>query len=306
MVGAYGFDAHETLERVLDGRLTALTGYPLDGEPSFVHTRSLAGAGKTAVSAHVSLVRFGPSARQPISSLSLADRLLSGVQIRPNVTFNTSGPERRDMCPGVRATVRFTDPGDCPLAACSSGLDAPIEQVSRSASPPDGPGTVTEFLAPAGIEHEHVEPIFDYGSRSVYRVDHDAERCPSTSLGQHSCPVHRTVANDGDLTLVFHVPSFDQLQALMGELRDRHGPVDVRRLLQPPVAETPDQQVFVNRGKLTDRQREVLVAAYEMGYFERPKGANASELADELGIAQSTFTEHLVTAQRKLLEDILE
>ena len=64
--------------------------------------------------------------------------------------------------------------------------------------------------------------------------------------------------------------------------------------------------MFVNRGKLTDRQREVLQTAYKMGYFERPKRANATEIAAELDISQSTFTEHLVTAQRKILEDVLE
>jgi len=43
-----------------------------------------------------------------------------------------------------------------------------------------------------------------------------------------------------------------------------------------------------------------------MGYFERPKRANATEIAADLGIAQSTFTEHLMAAQRKLLRDVLE
>jgi predicted DNA binding protein len=69
---------------------------------------------------------------------------------------------------------------------------------------------------------------------------------------------------------------------------------------------TPEDRVFINRGRLTDRQREVLETAYEMGYFERPKQANATEIATDLGIAQSTFTEHLMTAQRKLLDDALE
>jgi len=43
-----------------------------------------------------------------------------------------------------------------------------------------------------------------------------------------------------------------------------------------------------------------------VAYFERPKGANATEVAERLGIAQSTFTEHLMAAQRKLLADVLD
>jgi len=93
---------------------------------------------------------------------------------------------------------------------------------------------------------------------------------------------------------------------MMAALRDQYPSVDVQRLLQPPLDGSPEDRVFVNRGKLTDRQLEVLRVAYEMGYFERPKRANATEIAESLGIAQSTFTEHLVAAQRKLLGDLLE
>jgi predicted DNA binding protein len=105
---------------------------------------------------------------------------------------------------------------------------------------------------------------------------------------------------------VFHAAEFETLQQVMGELRERYPPVDVRRLLQPPLDGTPEERVFVNRARLTDRQLEALTTAAELGYFERPRQANASEVAAELDITQSTFTEHLVTAQRKLLDDILE
>jgi len=43
-----------------------------------------------------------------------------------------------------------------------------------------------------------------------------------------------------------------------------------------------------------------------MGYFDYPKGANATDVAEELGVARSTFTEHLAAAQTKLMDAILE
>lgn len=43
-----------------------------------------------------------------------------------------------------------------------------------------------------------------------------------------------------------------------------------------------------------------------MGYFDHPKGANATEVADVLDITQATFAEHLSAAQRKLLSTILD
>jgi len=63
--------------------------------------------------------------------------------------------------------------------------------------------------------------------------------------------------------------------------------------------------VPVDLEKLTDRQREVLETAYEMGYYQYPRGANASEVADALDICPSTLAEHLAAAQTKLLDDVL-
>lgn len=57
---------------------------------------------------------------------------------------------------------------------------------------------------------------------------------------------------------------------------------------------------------LTERQREVLQIAYYRGYFEQPKKANSEDIASDLGIDRSTFTQHLRTAQRKLLGKIFK
>ena len=212
------------------------------------------------------------------------------------------------MSSGIRATVSFSNPGNCPIAAVSQTTETAIEQVSTSAALSDSAGSVTEFLATGAVpERDDVRAVFDYGNATLYRITHEGtEQCPCECLGRFGCPVHRYVAEDGALTLVFHAEEFETLQDVMGVFREQYGPVDVQRLLQPPLDGTPEERVFVNRGRLTDRQHEVLTTAHRMGYFERPKEANATEVAAELGIAQSTFTEHLMAAQRKLLPYILD
>lgn len=52
---------------------------------------------------------------------------------------------------------------------------------------------------------------------------------------------------------------------------------------------------------LTERQREVLETAYEMGYFEVPREVASEAIAAELDIDASTVTEHLQRAERNLL-----
>jgi DNA-binding CsgD family transcriptional regulator len=57
--------------------------------------------------------------------------------------------------------------------------------------------------------------------------------------------------------------------------------------------------------ELTDRQREVLETAYDMGYFEVPRGASAEAIAAELDLDASTVVEHLQRAERNLLDQFL-
>ncbi|MFC4990077.1 MULTISPECIES: helix-turn-helix domain-containing protein [Saliphagus] len=63
----------------------------------------------------------------------------------------------------------------------------------------------------------------------------------------------------------------------------------------------------LHRGSsLTDRQREVLTAAYELGYYERPRRASQEAIAAELGLAPSTVGEHLRKGERRLIADLVE
>lgn len=56
---------------------------------------------------------------------------------------------------------------------------------------------------------------------------------------------------------------------------------------------------------LSDRQSEIITAALSRGYYEWPREVNAETLADDLGIAHSTFLEHLRKAEQALLTDAL-
>jgi predicted DNA binding protein len=56
--------------------------------------------------------------------------------------------------------------------------------------------------------------------------------------------------------------------------------------------------------RLTDRQREAVRIAFHAGYFDWPRSADADTVAAEIGIAQSTFSQHLRTAERKLFSEL--
>lgn len=55
---------------------------------------------------------------------------------------------------------------------------------------------------------------------------------------------------------------------------------------------------------LTGKQRRAIMAAYSRGYFDFPRRIKSKELAQSLGISQSTLTQHLMIAQKKILDNI--
>jgi len=57
--------------------------------------------------------------------------------------------------------------------------------------------------------------------------------------------------------------------------------------------------------ELTDRQREVVETAWELGYYEVPRAVSAEEIAAELELDSSTVNEHLQRAERNLLGQLL-
>lgn len=54
---------------------------------------------------------------------------------------------------------------------------------------------------------------------------------------------------------------------------------------------------------LTDRQREALRTAYEMGYFDIPREASLAAVAAELSLSPSALSERLRRAQTELIEE---
>lgn len=214
------------------------------------------------------------------------------------------------MSSGIRAELRVDADGTCPVAEAAADAGAPTFAVAKSV---DSEGTVTEeFMLDGVLDDEpdvdaDLDAVFTYGSKTVYRFSRAGDcGCPRESIEQFGCPVVDVHARGGSLYLVFHAADMPELRTVITALRERYPQVDICRLLRSEGEGMDHDLVFVDRGRLTERQREVLETAHRMGYFDRPKGANAGEVADALDISRSTFTEHLAAGQTKLLDAILE
>ncbi|WP_049935142.1 helix-turn-helix domain-containing protein [Haloplanus natans] len=213
------------------------------------------------------------------------------------------------MPDGVRAELVVHEPANCPLAALADESDAPVTDVTWATGEN---ATAEEFRVAsddteAAAALDAVTPVVDVGEERVYRFERDSDTtCACELVESLGSPVADVRLDDGTLVLTLHLESVDRLRTVVGELSDAAERVELNYLVHTGTAAVDDgDPTVVDRNRLTDRQRDVVRTAHRMGYFSYPREANATAVADELGIGPSTFAEHLAAAQRTLLDDLL-
>jgi hypothetical protein len=213
------------------------------------------------------------------------------------------------MVSGIHSEVVVGDPCGCDVAPLSEGTQ--VHSVSRSIQRLEDETMTVDFTVADGLADAEtpadVESVFSVDGDEVYRYDEgSAGGCVCTTIENCGCPVRSLEFVDGAAVAVFIAPTIAVLREVVTRLRERFGGVSIRRLSQTPAEAADADLVLVDRADLTDRQRETLRTAHEMGYFARPREANGTEVAGELGISVATFTEHLAVAQSKLLDAVLD
>lgn len=104
----------------------------------------------------------------------------------------------------------------------------------------------------------------------------------------------------GDYCQFSVVGTAEELQAIVAALRKSFGDLDIL------AARQYDPHLSSVLNGLTEKQRDVLLQAYRLGYFDYPRKIDAAELARKLGIKKTTLLEHLHKAEKRLIGRILE
>jgi hypothetical protein len=203
----------------------------------------------------------------------------------------------------VYAELKIRDPRVCQVAAASEP-GATVTQVSQTTLPDDEGRITVEVETDDAAADVAAAPVDE--DNGVFRLRRPlGQGCACELVERHACPVRDIHADDGELFLTFYAEELGTVRRAVADLKDSCDGVRLQRLYH--AGEEVDRDlVYVDRGRFTDRQREVLRTAHEMGYFAYPKDANAGEVADALSIASTTFAEHLSTAQAKLLDCLLD
>ncbi|MFC7076630.1 helix-turn-helix domain-containing protein [Haloarcula halophila] len=212
------------------------------------------------------------------------------------------------MAAGLRVQLSVEAPSYCPLVTTAGESDAPITDITRTRG--DGDTVAEEFQIPQSAADDvpdTADPVIDVGDRRIFRLERgQSADCICARVESFGYPVREVKAVDGELRLTFHLTDLEPLREIVADLSEFADRVEVNYLVHDEADDDSENPVVVDRSEMTDRQREVLETAVRMGYFEFPRAADGSAVADELGINDSTFAEHLRVAQAKLLENVVD
>ena len=157
-----------------------------------------------------------------------------------------------------------------------------------------------EGLQGSKLEHELLDAesdaVFTYFIRSKTRVRSPGLAGQGGSMPYLSTPFE---LKDGKLRVTL-LGSSSQVKRYLTDLSKQ-------TLVKYRIASLTDAKFPPNSplGRLTDKQRRVLVAAFRLGYYDVPRRITTEELAKKLSLVKSTFSAHVRKAERRLLTEML-
>ncbi len=124
-------------------------------------------------------------------------------------------------------------------------------------------------------------------------------------LTEHQAIPHRIVAKNAQLEVIASVQDWNELKDVAGAIEAEYGSLELIGTTQTdrigfPLGSNKIKQSM--SGKLSDKQLQVLEAAYQMGYFKVPQEVTAEEIATELNISRATLSERLRRVQHNFCE----
>ncbi|MFB6136395.1 MAG: bacterio-opsin activator domain-containing protein [Halobacteriaceae archaeon] len=215
----------------------------------------------------------------------------------------------------VELEFDITDRGDV-FVDLSASLDC---RVTLEGFVPSAESEVTCYLTVEGTTGDDVLEFFaesaavgdyrgidDGGDALLFEATVGGDSVLLTFLGT-SASVETLFVDQGDGTVSVEVaPEADPRTVVETVEREFPETAFVRkRSRERPFHSTSKFRSSLDE-RLTDRQRTVVRAAYEGGYFEWPRASDAEDVADALEISSPTLHEHLRQAIRKLVETYLD
>jgi len=119
--------------------------------------------------------------------------------------------------------------------------------------------------------------------------------------------------DESELDLIFTAPSMISedkvIVSLIGTQKDLTRFVDLVRAQIGKIVHLTLKRASYHRkdilSVLTEKQREVVIAAYSSGYYDIPKRISSQKLSQKVNVSRPTLLEHLRKAELRLFAEII-
>jgi predicted DNA binding protein len=195
-------------------------------------------------------------------------------------------------------------------------------QISLKRMLPRGDGKYAEFFSITGMDpsrvielagaNEHVlnaRVLTQDGDSGLFEFTVSTKKgsCPARDLAELGAIPREVTGSAGVGKVIVEMMGDKDTSELISAFYDKHPGAEL--ILKSEKGSDPslisgEEIRGVIEENFSNRQKEVLLTAYEAGYYEWPRVVSGQELADELGISQPTLSEHLRSTERKLLTSI--
>ena len=153
-----------------------------------------------------------------------------------------------------------------------------------------------------GVDGVRIDHVSSEGERATLTVTLPPPTIVDAFVDVGGAVRSVTVSPDG-VTVVARFGRDVDLGAIVETLRSRlPGTELVSKTRVGPNVAVPGSSL---EDRLTEKQLEALRIAYVHGFFERPQGRTAEELASMLGVSRPTFLTHVRAAEERLVGDFV-
>jgi PAS domain S-box-containing protein len=122
-------------------------------------------------------------------------------------------------------------------------------------------------------------------------------------VGKHRGKLIHAVSDESETRFQVHLPKTTSKRPLLDSLSSRYREIEPVAHRQIDTSRLSGMQQVASI--LTDRQYEILNAAYHGGYYETPRQVTGEDLAESFDISSPAIYNHLQSAHRKLLETVM-
>jgi len=200
----------------------------------------------------------------------------------------------------VRARLAIDVHPDSHFGVVSESGDAEVVNHQLKLTQPAGAQS-SNSLAPGGECHSVL--FYPEADRQEYVVTAATEHCISTVFVTERCLAEPKSISEGVVTVQVAVPSREPFKRMLTLLEECGADTSVEWLLNGDRGRVSAEREVT---QITDKQQAAIETALEKGYYESPRQASLTDLAEELDVTDSAVSQRLRAAETKLVKSMFE